>query len=91
MLDSLGLAGILLVFAGLHLVWRARQEILYWVDRYLLLFRRTFDQSAGKREPMTAAPRPRESRGLLEMLAGFGMMALGLSAATLFLVVRLFF
>jgi hypothetical protein len=91
MLDSLGLAGILLVFAGLHLMWRARHEILYWVDRYLLLFRSTFDQSAGRREPWPASPQPREGRSLLELLAGVGMMVLGLSAATLFLVVRLFF
>ncbi|MGH9793891.1 MAG: hypothetical protein ACRD5G_03885 [Candidatus Acidiferrales bacterium] len=42
---------MLLCFAGAHLLWLARHEVLYWMDTYLLLFRRSFDAARLGREP----------------------------------------
>ena len=91
MWDALGLIGILLVFAGLHLLWKARHEIEYWLDRFLLIFRRSFDQA------VTGAPKPLVFQGsdrkreLLPMLTGVGLLLLGFMVTTIFLIERIFF
>ena len=49
--EVMGLVGVLLCFAGAHLLWLARHEVLYWMDTYLLLFRRSFDAARLGRGP----------------------------------------
>ncbi len=98
--DVVGIIGILLCFAGVHLLWLARHEILYWTDTYLLLFRRSFD-AARRNERATPAPAPRceemrAAHGLQErprqrsemwlMLGGFALVAIGLAATGAVLV-----
>ncbi len=91
MWDALGLVGILLVFAGLHVLWQARHEIQYWLDRYLLLFRKSFDQAAtGAPKPVSFEPEERKHE-LLPMLTGVGLVMLGFAVTTLFVIERIFF
>lgn len=92
MWDALGLVGILLVFAGLHLLWQARHEIQYWVDRYLVLFRKTFDRAASKEASHVFEFEPAERKHeLLPVLTGVGLVMLGFAVTTLFLIDRIFF
>jgi len=92
MWDGIGLIGILLVFAGLHLLWRARHEMQYWLDRYLLLFRKSFDQAAKNGAASSIQFSPEERRHeLLPMLTGAGLVMLGSAVTTLFILNRIFF
>jgi len=91
----IGLVGVLLCFAGAHMLWMARHEILYWMDTYILLFRRSFD--AARRDQPTPSPpvveearavhglqqRPRERREMWLMLAGIALICIGLAAASI--------
>jgi hypothetical protein len=99
MFDLVGLVGILLCFAGAHLLWMARHEVLYWTDTYLLLFRRSFDAARREQpariegadsEEMRAAhglqERPRERSQMWLMLGGFALVAIGLTATGVVLV-----
>lgn len=92
MWDGIGLIGILIVFAGLHLLWKARHEIEYWLDRYLLLFRKSFDQAAkeGSARPIEFSSGERRHE-LLPMLTGVGLVMLGFAVTTLFILQRIFF
>lgn len=90
----IGIIGILLCMAGVHFLWLARHEILYWADTYLLLFRRSFD--AAKRNERPAAPpepereelraahglqeRPRQRSEMWLMLGGLALVVVGLAA-----------
>lgn len=95
-----GIVGILLCMAGVHFLWLARHEILYWADTYLLLFRRSFD-AARRNEPASPPPeperdelraahglqpRPRQRREMWLMLSGFALVAIGLAATSAVLV-----
>ena len=92
MWDAIGLVGILLVFAGLHVMWQARQEIQYWLDRYLLLFRKSFDQAATGSYSHSIRFEPTERKHeLLPMLTGVGLVMLGFAVTTLFILERIFF
>jgi len=90
----IGIIGILLCLAGVHFLWLARHEILYWTDTYLLLFRRSFD-AARRNEPAAPPPSPehdelRAAHGLQErprqrsemwlMLSGLALVVMGLAA-----------
>ena len=91
MWDGIGLVGILLVCAGLHLLWNARHEIQYWCDRFLVLFRKSFDQAAkGRAESLRFQPQERKHE-LLPMLTGVGLVMLGFAVTTVFILERIFF
>ena len=32
--ELLGLSGIILFFAGLHMLWQSREEFLFWMEEY---------------------------------------------------------
>jgi hypothetical protein len=95
MVDVVGLVGILLCFAGAHLLWLARHEVLYWMDTYLVLFRQSFE-AARREEPAWPEPpseetlekhglqkRPRDRREMWLMLGGFALVAVGMAATWL--------
>lgn len=97
MQSLVGIVGILLCFAGAHLLWLARHETLYWMDTYLLLFRRSFD-AARRNQPAPPAieeeaeelraahslqERPRERSEMWLMLGGFALVGVGLAATGL--------
>lgn len=44
----LALVGILVVFAGLHLLWQSRREIFFWLDAYIKIFRASLHQPRHK-------------------------------------------
>lgn len=77
-LGSMGLIGLLAFLAGLHLLWRAREEVLFWAEEFLRIFRGEFSRRAGVEVPPTILPRAEKRfRGTLRMIAAFGLMALG--------------
>lgn len=93
MLEMLGLVGILLFLAGLHLLWQAREEILFWMQKYLETFQNALRATTGgehsepaKRgasDPDAGLSRP-ETTGLsqgpahaMRLMSGFGLLLLG--------------
>lgn len=84
----IGLIGVLLTFAGIHLLWRARHEIIYWVDRLLLIFRRSFDEAkrtadvqpgeggSGGASAVSLSSQ-RHGHEILILIGGIGLIALG--------------
>lgn len=91
MWEALGLVGILLMFAGLHVLWRARHEIQYWLDRYLVLFRKSFDQAATGGAGAVRFQTGERKHELLPLLTGVGLVMLGFAVTTIFLIERIFF
>ena len=85
-MEPAGLIGILMVFAGLHLLWRARREMVYWLDRFLAIFLRAFRQAASPNASAAVRDAPpdadflskeRQRGGLLLILGGAGLVLLG--------------
>lgn len=86
MWDALGLVGILVFFAGVHLIWQARDEAVYWLDEYLRLWasvaRRMTDLSS---PPVAIQPGVRK-RDTLRLVLG---SLLAFFLAPLFIVMGL--
>jgi hypothetical protein len=82
----LGTTGILLIVAGLFLLWQARRSFSYWLETYLRIFRSLLEQPGSK----PAVPHREKSRAqplktleiaigvLLAFLLGPALLALGL-------------
>jgi hypothetical protein len=64
MRDPLALVGILVVFAGLHLLWQSRREIFFWFETWLKIFR------ASLRDSQRASVRPPERPRLTRFASG---------------------
>ena len=43
--DVVGLIGIIIVFAGIHLLWQSRHGFMYWLERFVRIFRASLGQS----------------------------------------------
>ncbi len=95
-MSILGFVGILIFFAGLHVLWQARKEILYWLREFLRILRGEVVRRAGLAPDATgassqrtsAAPEPRKRHnGTLRLLGGFGLVVLGQVLLLLDLVV----
>jgi uncharacterized iron-regulated membrane protein len=83
--ELLGLTGIILFFAGLHMLWQAREEFLFWLEEYFRLLRLSV---RGTVQQMPATP-PRlrmERKHTLRMVIG---MLLAFIAAPMLLTVGL--
>ena len=63
--ELLGLIGILLFLAGLHLLWQAREEILFWFQKFLETFQNALRATASD------APTGPAGRGASDPGAGF--------------------
>ncbi len=95
-MSILGFVGILIFFAGLHVLWQARKEILYWLREFLRILRGEVVRRAGigpdastassQRFPVASEPRKRHN-GTLRLLGGFGLVVLGQVLLLLDLVV----
>jgi hypothetical protein len=48
MASLLGTSGILLILAGICLLWQARRGFLYWTEAYLRIFRNLLVQPGSK-------------------------------------------
>ena len=86
MTEVLGLAGTLLFFAGLHLLWQAREEGLYWLQKFLETFQKSLRSTAGlptaSESEGPAAPAGRSALrtcppAAWRMMSGFGLLLLG--------------
>lgn len=84
----IALIGVLLTLAGVHLLWRARHEIIYWVDRLLLIFRKSFeeakrtadvsgDETSSGGVSAVSLSSQRHGHEILVLLGGLGLVALG--------------
>lgn len=76
-----GLIGLLVFLAGIHLIWQARGEVLYWLEAFFRIFkvevtRRNLasDVPVGESVGFQRPPRP---HGALRLVTGFGLMFLG--------------
>jgi hypothetical protein len=70
----LSLVGILVVCAGLHLLWQSRREILYWFETWFKIFRASLEQPAQQR---VRAKLPRfgsQREHVLRMVLGLGLV-----------------
>jgi len=81
-LGAMGLIGMLVFLAGVHLLWQARAEVLFWIDEFLRIFRGEFARRGGvdsrSHAAANAAMAPGQRyRGTLRMIAALALMLLG--------------
>ena len=57
--ELLGLSGIILFFAGLHMLWQSREEFFFWLEEYFRLLRLSVRKAA---DPQHAALKPAQVR-----------------------------
>jgi len=83
--ELLGLTGIVLFFAGLHMLWQAREEFLFWLEEYFRLLRLSVRGTV--QQVPVAPPRIRmERKHTLRMVIG---MLLAFIAAPMLLTLGL--
>jgi hypothetical protein len=72
--EVIGLVGVFVVFAGVHLLWQSRHEIAFWFEAFLRTFQVALRQDDGN--PLAVLPAvavPRERR-TLRMVVGAGFL-----------------
>ena len=77
--ELMGLAGIFIFLAGLHQIWIAREEAMFWTERFLRIFTASLRQPEAAVAPAPSAadaPQHRAPR-TLNLIGGFGLLALG--------------
>jgi uncharacterized iron-regulated membrane protein len=85
--ELLGLTGIVLFFAGLHMLWQSREEVFYWLEEYFRLLRLSVRSAADPQRATVTPPRPRvERKHTLRMVIG---VLLAFVAAPMLLTVGL--
>jgi uncharacterized iron-regulated membrane protein len=85
--ELLGLTGILLFFAGLHMLWQSREEVFYWLEEYFRLLRLSVHRAADPQKVAVAPAPPRVTRKhTLRMVIG---VLLAFVAAPMLLTVGL--
>ena len=57
--ELLGLSGIILFFAGMHMLWRTREEVFFWLEEYFRLLCLSVHRVS---DPEKEAARPFRSR-----------------------------
>jgi hypothetical protein len=78
LLELMGLAGILVFFAGLHQLWLAREEIFFWLQRFVRIFTSTLRTAEASNAPEgPQAPPHKPELRTLHLVGGLGLMALG--------------
>lgn len=74
----LSLVGILVVCAGLHLLWLSRREIFYWAETWLKIFRASLRNSYRPAEMKPERPgfsrSPSSREHVLRMLLGLSLV-----------------
>ena len=48
--ELLGLTGIILFFAGLHMLWQSREEFFFWLEEYFRLLRLSVRKAANPQQ-----------------------------------------
>jgi hypothetical protein len=70
----LALVGILVVLAGLHLLWQSRRQIFYWLETYLKIFRSSLRTPREKIERPKAVRFAADREHVLRLLLGLGLV-----------------
>ena len=83
--ELLGLTGIILFFAGLHMLWQAREEFLFWLEEYFRLLRLSV-RGTVQQVPVTPPRIRMERKHTLRMVIG---MLLAFIAAPMLLTLGL--
>ena len=60
--ELLGLSGVILFFAGLHMLWQAREEFFFWLEEYFRLFRQSVRGAADPQMLPVTSPQARVHR-----------------------------
>ncbi len=72
--ELLGLIGTVIVFAGIHMLWQARNELFYWIETYLRIFRAALRQPGAPVPRSAAAGASRQHENTFRILLGFGLL-----------------
>jgi len=89
----LGIIGVLVVCAGLDLLWQSRRELGFWSAAFLNVFRSALRQQGAPVRPLPAAIAAGKHHGAVRVLLGAGFaFLLGplLIAASLTLLLHIF-
>lgn len=85
--ELLGLTGIILFFAGIHMLWQAREECFFWLEEYFRLLRLSVHRATDPLQiPVTPALPRMKRKHTLRMVIG---MLLAFIAAPMLLTVGL--
>ncbi len=68
----LSLIGILVVFAGLHLLWQSRKGLFFWLETYSRTFLAVLRQAGKPVRPVAARPAS-ERQSTPGMILGIGL------------------
>jgi len=68
----LGVVGILVVCAGVDLLWQSRHEIKYWIAAYVNVFRAMLRQQGNSVKSFTDDVPREKRRGAVRVLLGMG-------------------
>lgn len=74
MRGPLALVGILVVLAGLHLLWQSRHQIFFWFETYLKVFRSSLRAPREKIERPIAVRFAAEREHVLRLLLGLSLV-----------------
>ena len=72
MAKLLGIIGLLVICAGLDLLWQSRHEIKFWVVAYVNVFRAMLRHQASPLDSIPAAVAAEKRHGALRVLLGMG-------------------
>jgi len=73
-----GIIGLLAFVAGIHLIWLARKEVLFWVTEFLCIFRQALMRSQGSKvKPAGREAGIYDRRGTLRLVSAIGLIFLG--------------
>ena len=69
--ELLGLSGIILFLAGLHMLWQSREEFFFWMEEYFRLLRLSVRKAADPQQPVLKPARlGPERKHTLRMVLG---------------------
>ena len=68
----LGIIGVLVICAGLDLLWQSRHEIKFWVIAYVNVLRAMLHHQESPLNAITAAVPEEKRQGALRVLLGMG-------------------
>lgn len=72
----LGIIGVLVICAGVDLLWQSRKEIRFWLAAYLSVFRSLLRQPGSDRRPLLVPGVPDKHQGALRVLLGVSFVFL---------------
>lgn len=80
-MGAVGLIGVFVSFAGLHVLWQGRHAAAFWAEEFLWTLKREFnrrEQTAPASSPAeTLGSAHRRPPGTLRLLGGLALLMLG--------------